>query len=74
MVISIEATVDAISRAVQEVELMAGCKVKEVCNFRNSLSVKTALIERGGGEGICLIKILAPLKGTDFLGSANQSP
>jgi cell division protein FtsA len=30
MVINIEATVNAISRAVQEVELMAGCKVKEV--------------------------------------------
>ncbi len=30
VVVSIEATVDAISRAVQEVELMAGCKVKEV--------------------------------------------
>ena len=30
VVISIEATVDAISRAIQEVELMAGCKVKEV--------------------------------------------
>lgn len=30
VVVSIEATVDAISRAIQEVELMAGCKVKEV--------------------------------------------
>jgi cell division protein FtsA len=30
VVISIEATVDAISRAIQEVELMAGCKVSEV--------------------------------------------
>ena len=30
MVINIEATVNAISRAVQEVELMAGCKVREV--------------------------------------------
>ena len=30
VVVSIEATVDAISRAVQEVELMAGCKAKEV--------------------------------------------
>ncbi|MRR49590.1 MAG: cell division protein FtsA [Rhodocyclaceae bacterium] len=30
VVVNIEATVDAISRAIQEVELMAGCKVKEV--------------------------------------------
>ena len=30
VVVSIEATVDAISRTIQEVELMAGCKVKEV--------------------------------------------
>ncbi len=30
VVVSIEATVDAISRAIQEVELMAGCKVKAV--------------------------------------------
>ncbi len=30
VVVSIEATVDAISRAIQEVELMSGCKVKEV--------------------------------------------
>jgi cell division protein FtsA len=30
VVVSIEATVDAISRAIQEVELMAGCKVREV--------------------------------------------
>ena len=30
VVVSIEATVDAISRAIQEVELMSGCKVREV--------------------------------------------
>ncbi|OHC68568.1 MAG: cell division protein FtsA, partial [Rhodocyclales bacterium GWA2_65_20] len=30
VVINIESTVNAISRAVQEVELMAGCKVREV--------------------------------------------
>lgn len=30
MVVHIEATVDAISRVIQEVELMADCKVKEV--------------------------------------------
>ncbi|HEX5394249.1 MAG TPA: cell division protein FtsA, partial [Rhodocyclaceae bacterium] len=30
MVVNIEATVNSISRAIQEVELMTGCKVKEV--------------------------------------------
>ncbi len=71
VVINIEATVNAISRAVQEVELMAGCKVKEVYTGIAGAHIKS---KDSNGMAVVREKEVSPYDIERAIEAANATP